>query len=224
MFSTNLTDLAIPAPTHFFIVRDPAANISYATRYGAFHLDAQNWLVNTNGFRVQGYSDSSLTTVGDIRVNTNGATTSAPIANFNIQSSGQIYVTLTSGETFIRGQILLQRIPYVQELIPAGGTLFSNVAAAAIFPLESPFTGAPPVITGALETLDFGPSPLSVPPKTGLRVLVTEMAFGGVLQSSGDLVNWADVQPIGGNMAQEAEYYETNPMTTGSKFFRIKAD
>ena len=222
--TTNPTDLAISAPTHFFIVRDPAADVSYATRYGAFHLDAQNWLVTSNGFRVQGYADTSLATVGDIRVDTNGAATAAPISNFSIQSSGQILVTLTSGETFVRGQILLQRIPYVQELIPASGLLYSNVAAAAVFPMESSFTGGPPVIAEALETPDFGPSPLSVPPQTGLRVLVTELAFGAVLQSSSDLVNWTDVQPLDWNVAQEAEYFETNPVTTGSKFFRIKAD
>jgi hypothetical protein len=32
-------------------------NVFYATQYGHFHLDSGAWLVDSNGFRVQGFSD-----------------------------------------------------------------------------------------------------------------------------------------------------------------------
>lgn len=220
-FTTNTTDLAISAPTHCFIVRDPAANISYATRVGAFHLDTQSWLVNSNGFRVQGYADAALTCLGDLRVDTNGAATAAPIEQISIQSDGKISVMLANGETFVRGQVLLQRIPCPHELVSAGGDLYTNVTvASASSPLAAAYV-SPILISQALETPDFGPSPLSLPPTNGLRIFATQLAGSGTLQSSGDLKNWTDVKLLGGNIAQEAEYFETNPVS-GKKFYRIK--
>ncbi|HYG23414.1 MAG TPA: flagellar hook-basal body complex protein [Verrucomicrobiae bacterium] len=59
------TDLAVSG-NGFFAVRDNLTDADYVTRDGSFHLDNSGHLVTADGFRVQGYSDSQLTTRGDI--------------------------------------------------------------------------------------------------------------------------------------------------------------
>ncbi len=56
----NATDVAIDGDG-FFIVND--GETSYYTRAGAFHLDSDSYLVDTSGYRVQGYTANAL---GDI--------------------------------------------------------------------------------------------------------------------------------------------------------------
>ena len=56
----------------FFIVRDPVTSVEFATRAGEFRLDANDYLITTTGLRVQGFSDGSLSTRGDIRINAEG--------------------------------------------------------------------------------------------------------------------------------------------------------
>jgi flagellar hook protein FlgE len=79
------TDLAVSG-NGFFVVRDTLSDASYATRDGSFHLDANGYLVSSGGMRVQGFSDSGLTTRGDIQIDasdvqaTRVATANADIA------------------------------------------------------------------------------------------------------------------------------------------------
>jgi flagellar hook protein FlgE len=61
------TDLAVSG-NGFFIVRDTLSDASYATRDGSFHLDRTGYLVNSAGMRIQGFSDSSLSSRGDIQI------------------------------------------------------------------------------------------------------------------------------------------------------------
>jgi hypothetical protein len=70
------TDLAISG-NGFFTVRDPVHNVFYATQYGAFQLDPAGRLIDTNGYRVQGITNSALEMVGDIVINANGV----PVTN-----------------------------------------------------------------------------------------------------------------------------------------------
>src|ERR1700722_6844648 len=57
------SDLAVSG-NGFFMVRDTLTSAQYATRAGAFSVDANGYLVTDTGERVQGYSDSGLSTLG----------------------------------------------------------------------------------------------------------------------------------------------------------------
>ena len=54
------TDLGVSG-SGFFIVRDTANAVNYATRAGDFRLDDSGYLVTNNGYRVQGLSDGAAT-------------------------------------------------------------------------------------------------------------------------------------------------------------------
>ncbi len=61
------TDLAI-SQEGFFVVEDSISGAQFATRDGAFRRDDDGYLVTSGGLRVQGFSDSALTTRGDVRI------------------------------------------------------------------------------------------------------------------------------------------------------------
>lgn len=63
--TSNATDLSIDGDG-FFIVKDEN-DASYYTRAGAFHIDEDGYLVNLNGYRVQGLTGvAGAETMGDI--------------------------------------------------------------------------------------------------------------------------------------------------------------
>jgi len=132
--STNQsdTDLSISGQG-FFVVRDPVSGQNFATRAGNFKLDG-GYLVTDTGLRVQGYSDASLKTVGDIKVDTTGMpSTSDPnatIRNWTFGSDGKLNVNLSDGSQFVRGQVLLQQFRDPLSLRKEGGNLYSGLDAA----------------------------------------------------------------------------------------------
>lgn len=150
------TDLAISGEG-FFVVRDPLANLQYATRAGDFQLDQNGYLVTNGGLRVQGYADSALSTLGDIRIDTTGAPATADptakVDTYIIDAGGTVSVRLTDGTQFVRGQILLQRFSNPQGLEKAGNNLFTGLATAG--PLATPAApgtaGTGRIESGALE-------------------------------------------------------------------------
>jgi flagellar hook protein FlgE len=127
------TDLAING-NGFFVVRDPTTGAQYLTRAGDFQLDANGYLVTSSGLRVQGYSDSGLSTMGDIQINASGAPSTAAagatVSSFGIGQNGDITVTLSDGTNYTRGQVLLQNCEAPNALANAGNNLYSVTAAA----------------------------------------------------------------------------------------------
>lgn len=127
------TDLSITG-SGFFVVRDPVSNNTYVTRAGDFRIDENNYLVTNSGMRVQGYSDSNLTTVGDIQIDTTGMPpTSDPtstLVSFAIDREGKVNVNLSDSSQFVRGQILLQNFSDPQGLMKEGNNLYSGIGAA----------------------------------------------------------------------------------------------
>ena len=127
------TDLSISGDG-FFMVKDSLNGVEYATRAGDFRLDGNGYLVTNNGLRAQGFSDSGLTTRGDLQIDGSGRpTTSSPTASvvaFNISNDGKINVRLSDGTEFVRGQVLLQSFRDPQALLKEGNNLYSGVAAA----------------------------------------------------------------------------------------------
>src|SRR5580765_87325 len=61
------TDLAINGEG-FFTVKDPVTNAQYVTRAGDFKLDSNGYLTTNAGLRVQGFTDGTLATIGDIKI------------------------------------------------------------------------------------------------------------------------------------------------------------
>jgi flagellar hook protein FlgE len=137
----------------FFLVKDPSTGSSYVTRDGEFTVDSSGYLVTTTGMRLQGYTDSSLSTVGDIKIDNTGSGSTAAVQSYLIGNTGSINVTLADGTTFTRGQVLLQNFSNPEQLTKVGNNLFSNLATAG--PLATPVApgsnGVGGISAGSLE-------------------------------------------------------------------------
>lgn len=144
---TNVeTDLAISGEG-FFVVRDTSDGEQFATRAGDFRLDASGYLITNGGLRVQGFSDGSRSTRGDIQIDGAGRpASSSPTATFkgfSIDPTGQITVQLSDNTQFVRGQILLQRFQNPQALMKEGDSLYSGFANAGPLGGAAPQAEAP---------------------------------------------------------------------------------
>jgi flagellar hook protein FlgE len=205
----------------FFTVRDPVANVLYATRWGDFQLDALGHLVTTNGMRVQGISNYNDGQIGDITIDTAGAPDSSlKPTNYSINSLGDIVVSLSDGSEFIRGQVLLQAYRNLQGLRPAGNGLYSNLTAA--LPM---FTNGLPgllqggIQAGAVEQPPPPPPTLQLPPASGFRLFISDLT-GGTVESSIDLIHWDVIGQVNGSPdLNVAEFFDT-PQTMQT-FYRI---
>jgi flagellar hook protein FlgE len=150
------TDLYISGDG-FFMVKDPSTGEDFATRAGEFHIDqSTEYLVNNNGQRVQGYSDSGLTQQGDLKINGDGrpadASPTAKVSKVDIAADGRIVVTLDDGKSFTRGQVLLQSFRDPQALLRAGNNLYTGLASAGPEGLGAPKSmGLGALQAGALE-------------------------------------------------------------------------
>jgi len=150
------TDLYISGEG-FFMVKDPSTTEEFATRAGEFHIDeSTKYLVNNGGQRVQGYSDSGLTQQGDIKIDAEGrpasASADATVSKVDIRADGQIYVTLSDGTSYCRGQVLLQRFRDPQSLQRAGNNLYTGLQAAGPEGMAAPkSSGCGTLQAGALE-------------------------------------------------------------------------
>ena len=150
------SDLAISGQG-FFIVRNTSDNAQYVTRAGDFHVDASGYLVTSDNMRVQGYSDSGLTTLGDLQIDATGAPATADpnatLKSWSVDSTGKITVTLSDNTTFVRGQVLLQNYTNPGALVKEGSNLYSASSAAG--PLAQPTApqskGLGEIQSGALE-------------------------------------------------------------------------
>jgi len=118
----------------FFVVRNATDSSSFVTRAGDFHLDTSGNLITNDGFRVQGFSDSALSTRGDIVIDGTGApagtAAGAKMESFSIDRTGTISVHMSDGTNFVRGQVLLQNFRDPSQLVKEGNNLYSTTAAA----------------------------------------------------------------------------------------------
>jgi len=135
----------------FFVVKDPSSGVNFVTRDGGFKLDSNGYMVSATGYRVQGYTGtapySSASPIGDLQITDavaiaalNDTTDPAPtIADYSIDSAGQINVALSDGTTGAIGQVVLQNFTNPQALQKEGNNLFFYSTDAG--PLSTP--GAP---------------------------------------------------------------------------------
>jgi flagellar hook protein FlgE len=148
------TDLGISG-NGFFIVKDPASGEEFATRAGDFKLDGSGYLVTNAGYRVQGYSDSGLSTVGDLQLDATGkpatAAATATFKDFSVDANGKLNVTLDDGTVFVRGQVLLQSFTDPGALLKRGDNLYSGITTAGPLGGASSPTPAAPKTSGLGE-------------------------------------------------------------------------
>jgi hypothetical protein len=204
----------------FFTVRDPAADSLFATRWGGFQLDAQGYLVTTNGLRVQGFTNAVATQIGDIIIDAAGAPNpSLKMTNYSIGMDGRIFVLLSDGSDFMRGQILPQNYRNLQALKPMGNGLYANVEQAA--PIFT--NGAAPalvlgqIVPGAVEQPPPPWPTLQLPPASGFRLFVTNLTSGAV-ESSVDLIHWNTIGQINGSPDLNiGEFFDT-PQTPQTSY------
>lgn len=156
------TDLAVEG-AGWFVVRDVESAEIFATRRGDFHLDQDGYLVTAEGMRVQGWSEASLTSFGDLKMDATGAppgaNPAATITSFVFDGAGRLQVRLSDGTQFVRGQVLLQDFLEPAKLVRAAYRLYAEFAAAG--PLLQP--GVPGSLTlGVIRSgeLDVEPEPV----------------------------------------------------------------
>jgi len=139
----------------FFMVKDPTSGQEYVTRDGNFTVNPSGYLVTSTGMRVQGYTSSAATTIGDIQVtNTNAPTAdTSPVQSYTFNGNGQLNVLLADGTQYVGGQILLQNFTSPSQLSSVGNNLYTGLSsagplAAALAPGSN---GLGNLLTGSLE-------------------------------------------------------------------------
>jgi flagellar hook protein FlgE len=128
------SDMAIEGDG-IFVVRDTISGETFATRAGDFRRDSQGYLVTNQGYRLQGYGDGAASR-GDILINDTGKPEgdTSGMTDFRVESNGKITVILGSGNTFVRGQVLLQRFQDPSALVKEGNNLYSGIELAGALP------------------------------------------------------------------------------------------
>ena len=186
------TDIALSGQG-FFIVRDPVTSVELATRAGDFRLDENGYLTTNTGMHVQGFSDSALSTRGDVKIDALDrpatADPTATLHSFSIDSEGRVRLKLTDGSEYIRGQILMQRFSDPQALVKEGLNLYSGIGSAG--PLGGSTTPqSEPAGTNGLGRMESGALEISNVDLANefSNMIITQRAF----QSSARLITTSD--------------------------------
>jgi flagellar hook protein FlgE len=97
--TSNVTDLAINGKG-MFIVNDPAGAAQYYSRAGQFEFDNQGYLVNDDGYRVQGYSIDPSGNVGALGNISMPAGMSVPSATTEVTMGLNLDSSAADGTTY----------------------------------------------------------------------------------------------------------------------------
>jgi flagellar hook protein FlgE len=127
----NTTDLGISG-NGYFIVKDPATGNLYATRDGQFSFNSSGYLVNQQGYQVQGLTGGAGTTapgtLGPIKQGT--PPTGATLQSVAINTSGDVIESYSDGSSATTNQVLLQSFTNQAALTNQGNNLYSNLTGA----------------------------------------------------------------------------------------------
>jgi len=138
------TDLAVSG-NGYFVVKDSASSTTYVTRDGQFHFDNSGYLVNQQGYRVQGLTGGAGSTapgaLGDIKQGT--PPTGAALQSIAIDTAGNIVETYSDGSQATTNQVLLQSFSDPKSLTNQGNNLYANIAAAGPLTTTLDATNAP---------------------------------------------------------------------------------
>ena len=145
-----LTDLAIQG-RGWFVIRNPFTGWKFATRRETFYVDGNGYVVSWNGFHVQGYTDRTLSEVGDLQI-TNVLAGLPYTKSFAFCSDGKIETRLSNGQVLFSGQVLLQDFDDPDRLVRVAPRIYYAPEAAKPHPMAPPGTlGLGMILPWALE-------------------------------------------------------------------------
>ncbi len=119
------TDLAISG-NGYFIVENPTDGSLYATRAGEFRWDDNGYLVNQDGYRVQGLNGGTL---GDILLD-QALPAGVKRQSVSFDESGNVIEFYSNGTTATTNQLLLKNFEDPSALTKEGSNLYSGFEAA----------------------------------------------------------------------------------------------
>jgi flagellar basal body rod protein FlgG len=231
-------DLAINGPG-YFLVKDPRTGELFVTRYGVFRLDSEGRVVNTQGFRLQGFNTPILlnetyaesTALADLQLDKGLIPANLPITAANSQvmdiyiaGNGRLIIFLADGTAYVRGQIVLQDFEKPSLLRTRWLYLFDNLEPAL---KKTSRQGI--VVSGALEA-NFPNKPGLLLDRAGQTATVWDTGSNGrILQASTDLVHWTSVVTnrtqffADGSSGRPAIFFSDTNATTSVRFYRIVA-
>jgi flagellar hook protein FlgE len=140
-----MTDVGIEG-NGFFVVRRTNDNALFATRAGSFYVDGAGYLVHYSGMRFQGYTDSTLTNIGDLQVDAGcsqvGSYPVAYMEGFEIDLHGTITEYLNDLTIIVRGQFLLAGCANPDLIARTNFDLYPIVSSTGLWsPPAPPLTG-----------------------------------------------------------------------------------
>ena len=120
-------DLAITNGDGYFVVNDGGQD--YFTRAGNFYIDETGLLVNSDGFRVQGFNPETNAR-GDITIpkQIDEGGNSVGLQSISISQTGEIIAQYENGTVNTISNIALARFSNAEGLNKAGGNLFQRSA------------------------------------------------------------------------------------------------
>jgi len=145
----------------FFVLRRTNDNALFATRAGAFYNDGSGYFVHYSGLRLEGYTDSTGTSMGDVQIDVAGsASNSDPgeyVTGFNIDQHGVITEYRIDGSSIVRGQILLEGCSDPNLIARTNFDLYPLATNSGLWsPMAPPFEGNLGwLVVGALEVSQF---------------------------------------------------------------------
>ena len=170
----RILDLAISGGDSYFVVSD--GDQLYYTRAGNFYFDEEGYLVNADGYRVQGYDPDGNRI--DIQVDFE----TQDVAGFSISPTGIFYIQNEAGDVQELATFVLARFNNPGGMLKVGGNLF----------VESQNSGEPIFGTGggAYGTINSGKLEMSNVDLTEefTEMIVAQRAF----QSNARIITTSD--------------------------------
>lgn len=217
------TDLAVDGGG-FFLLQHPVTGKQCVTRDGRFQLDAAGYLVNAQGWRVQGYPSYPATTVGDVRIETERRMELATFVKFSIQRNGEISGLYSDGHETSLGQVLLVdfKEPFLLRRMKDG--LYGNLAAAHPRALAAPGTEGLGQVESSAWEMPSEPERLILPTREGFRFLISgSPAARWRIQVSHNAVTWRTLELIE-NVGGEMEFSDRAGRGHQPRHYRLVAD
>jgi flagellar hook protein FlgE len=145
----------------FFVLRRTNDNALFATRAGAFYIDGSGYFVHYSGLRLEGYTDCTNTSIGDVQIDPVWSSSSrdpgAYVTDFTIDRHGVITENLSDGSSIARGQILLEGCANPNLIARTNYDLYPLATDSGLWsPMAPPLSGNLGwLVAGTLEVSQF---------------------------------------------------------------------
>jgi flagellar hook protein FlgE len=183
--SSNVTDLAINGQG-MFIVRNPSDGAQYYTRAGQFEFDRDNYLVNSDGLRVQGFSMDPLGNLGPLGNITMPTGMSTPQPTSELTMELNLDANAAVGDTFDTTVTAYDSLGNPIEL-----TFNYTRTAAGWDYYVTPATGSATPALGAEYSLVFDASGALVPGSCNPPGANPTIAVTGLTAAADMSITWA---------------------------------